>query len=297
MRSSKIFKEKGAESGHRYGKLILTGRTCVKAAHGQLRKFVEADCDCGGVGWFLLYLLKNGDTKSCGCLRGESARKRMTTHGLKSHPLYDVYYAMLGRCYNEKDKGYVNYGGRGIHVCERWQSGFLYFYRWAIKNGWEEGKSLDRKDNDDDYRPGNCHFTTREVQSRNHRRNKMITAWGETKCLFDWGKDSRCKIGVWGLRSRFDSGEWESMEEMISAPKVEKRESQRNMKSNTMLTAFGETKCMSAWLEDERCLVKKESLMERLKKNMSHEDAISKAPTRGPQHKAGYLVSPAISES
>lgn len=275
----KRFKEKYSyQKGVKYGRLTLTGRNYMLPSYGQLRRYVEAECKCGVTKEYLFKRLTEGETKSCGCLRRDVSRKRMTTHGISYHPLSDVWDAMKKRCYDTRNDHYPYYGGKGVKMCKSWKNSFITFYNWCIKNGYEEGKSIDRKDNDGDYRPSNCRFTTRAVQSRNTSRNKMITAFGETKCLFDWGKDKRCVLGVWGLRRRYDSGAWANMEEMISTPHISKKVSQRNTKRNTMITAFGETKCMAAWLEDKRCKVKIWGLMERVKKGWSGEKIISTPP-------------------
>lgn len=107
----------------------------------------------------------------------------------------------------------------------------------------------------------------------------MITAWGETKCLLDWSNDKRCPIGYWGLRNRLDRGKWTDMEAMISTPHQEKKETQRKSKSAVMITAFGETKCMTAWLEDERCLVKLDALRDRYKKGWDGENILTTPPS------------------
>jgi hypothetical protein len=262
-----------------YGRLTLTGVTFMRAMYGQMVRVVEAFCDCGTSGHFLFKRLTAGDTKSCGCLRSDTARDRMTTHGLSRHPLYEVHRSMQKRCYIEESPAYKDYGGRGIEICDEWVDDFVAFYEWAVENGYQSGLSIDRKDNDKGYSPDNCHFTNRETQSRNNRRNKMITAFGETKCLFDWGKDERCKVGVWGLRSRFDRGTWTDMEAMISSPgETDRKKVSHNLKTNVRITAFGETKCMAEWLEDERCLVKIDAIRDRIKKGWDGERILTTPP-------------------
>lgn len=80
-----------------------------------------------------------------------------------------VYHAMLARCYNPKAKSYKDYGGRGIGVCDEWKNqekicthygiwskGWKAFEKWALENGYAEGLTIDRIDNDKDYSPLNC---------------------------------------------------------------------------------------------------------------------------------------------
>lgn len=264
------------QKGTVYGRLTLTGVTYMRVMYGQMVRQVEAECDCGAHGTFLFKRLTCGDTKSCGCLLRDVARERMTTHGLSKHPLYLVHQEMRKRCYIESTASFKDYGGRGIEICDEWVDDFPAFYEWAVENGYQSELSLERRDNDKGYSPENCHFTNRETQNRNTRRNKMITAFGVTKCLFDWGKDSRCSVGVWGLRSRLDRGKWTDMEAMISEPAVEKTKEKRKKD----LTAFGESKSVSAWMRDKRCNVKVDSFRDRLEKGWDVERALSYPPTR-----------------
>lgn len=275
MKLSRLKEEDFTGKGTQFGRLILTGKTYMTPMYGQLRRVVEAECDCGTMRMYVLSSLRQGLTKSCGCLQRETMSRIHTIHGLTKHPLFSVWQEMLKRCYIESNHAYKDYGARGIGVCDEWQEAFLNFYNWAVENGYQTGKSLDRVNNDGNYEPSNCRFADRKVQSRNKRGNRYFTAFGETKCLFDWGKDPRCAVTVWALRSRVDREKWDDFEKALTTPITDRKSISRNTKRNTMLTAFGETKCMSAWLEDPRCTVKKWGLMERLKKGMEPEKAIT----------------------
>ena len=88
------------------------------------------------------------------------------THGQSRTKLYRVYYSMLQRCINPKATGYDRYGGRGISVCEEWQD-FKVFNEWSLANGYKEGLTIDRNNNDGNYEPSNCSWETRCIQSRN----------------------------------------------------------------------------------------------------------------------------------
>lgn len=130
----------------------------------------ECLCDCGNVELVTGPSLKNGTSKSCGCLQIESA----TTHGMKNTQIWNTWHGIRQRCFNPKNKAYKDYGGRGITVCDRWLT-FEGFYRdmgpgyeKCIANG--EKISLDRyPDNNGNYEPGNCRWATIEQQNRNMR--------------------------------------------------------------------------------------------------------------------------------
>ena len=106
---------------------------------------------------------------------------------------YIIWGLMRQRCRNPKATGYHRYGGRGIKVCERWDS-FENF--WADMGPRPSPRhTIERSDNDGNYEPGNCRWATYADQSRNKRNNRNLTLNGETLCLNDWANKT-------GLTSR-----------------------------------------------------------------------------------------------
>jgi hypothetical protein len=83
--------------------------------------------------------------------------------------LYSTYVAMKQRCHNKHHENYASYGGRGIHVCEKWRISFAAFYSWARINGYRKGLQIDRINNDLGYSPENCRFVTPSENQRNKR--------------------------------------------------------------------------------------------------------------------------------
>ena len=93
---------------------------------------------------------------------------------------------MVQRCSNPKYPQYQDYGGRGITLCVRW----LTFANFLADMGARPvGTTLDRMDNDEDYRPGNCRWATKSEQMRNTRRNRWIEIDGRRQCLTDWCRE------------------------------------------------------------------------------------------------------------
>ena len=114
--------------------------------------------------------LMTGNTKSCGCLHEEAMREQTgpRTHGLTRHYMYRTWANMLRRCENPQDHFYYRYGGRGITVCERWHDVKLFIADIESLLGFRPpGMTLDRKDNDGNYEPGNVRWATAAEQVAN----------------------------------------------------------------------------------------------------------------------------------
>lgn len=133
-------------------------------------------CGCGTPRLVSGPSLRTGITTSCGCRRIEVSKKTFKTHGMAGTKLNRVWSGMKARCSNPKHESYANYGGRGIKVCNRWQS----FDNFLADMGetYRDGLSIDRVDNDGDYEPNNCRWATLAEQATNKRYPKIETPMG-----------------------------------------------------------------------------------------------------------------------
>lgn len=125
-------------------------------------------CVCGKNSNVSAHALLSGHSHNCGCKRrtiGDHVRK----HGFSQSRLYSIWNGMRKRCQNPSTHGYENYGGKGICVCEEWDTDVLSFRKWALANGYEEGLTIDRIDGDADYCPTNCRWVTRSEQNKNRK--------------------------------------------------------------------------------------------------------------------------------
>ena len=102
--------------------------------------------------------------------------------------LHSVWSTMKQRCNNPNRPKYPRYGGRGIRVCEDWNNDFMCFYDWSISNGYSPELQLDRKDNDGDYCPENCRWTTLKENTKNRRTSIFLTVKGVTLNAVGWAE-------------------------------------------------------------------------------------------------------------
>lgn len=114
----------------------------------------------------------------------------MLKHGGCGTRLYRIWYDMRRRCSYEKSINWHLYGGRGIKVCDEWESDFESFRNWAIENGYSESLTLDRINNDGNYEPSNCRWATADEQNANKRTCVNVTIEGETKTVTEWCKET-----------------------------------------------------------------------------------------------------------
>jgi len=167
-------------TGQKFGKL-----TAIKPIRSsKLGKSIWLfDCDCGNQKEVFAVNVRNGHTKSCGCIR--KIHPNGTIHGGVNTRIYNLFATMKARCNNVNSQAYKDYGGRGIKICDEWNT-FVSFRRWALENGYADDLSIDRINNDGDYEPSNCRWATRKEQSRNTRRNIFVEIEGNIKSLSEW---------------------------------------------------------------------------------------------------------------
>lgn len=151
-------------------------------------------CDCGREGRAAAYDLRHGKTKGCRACNSAARVGRgnpsVRVHGLSDSPTQWVWSDMKRRCYSPHRRGYENYGGRGIRICNRWlrgdgtQSGFACFLADMGERP-SKNHQIDRIDNDGHYTPENCRWIPRDAQNYNKRNTFRFSAFGRELTLAD----------------------------------------------------------------------------------------------------------------
>lgn len=140
------------------------------------------------------------------------------SRGGKCTSEYNAWRSMWKRCTDRNNPSYRRYGGRGICVCKRWEMFEEFFADVGVKPSQEH--SLDRKDNDGDYEPGNTRWATVSEQQSNKRNNRIIEAFGERKTISEWSRTTN--ISVQALSMRIDTIGW-SVERALTTHVREKK--------------------------------------------------------------------------
>jgi hypothetical protein len=189
------------EIGKRFGRLIVVSLSDNKGTSSVWNCL----CDCGNEVIVLGAKLRNGHTQSCGCFRVEIATFTMTAHGDTcghvQSPEYKTWTGMKRRCLRAKAAFYLDYGGRGISVCDRWLKSFENFLKDMGRKP-SDSHSIDRIDVNGNYEPSNCRWATVEEQAVNRRNNKFIEHLGRRLTYSQWERVLGLKPGIVSKRIR-----------------------------------------------------------------------------------------------
>ena len=189
----------------RFGRLVVIKRIENRVyGNKYIKTCWECACDCGNTITATTQDLRKGDVLSCGCLKIEKQKERLTVHGEHDTKLHNIWCAMRRRCNNVNNKDYKYYGGRGIHVCNEWIDNYIEFNKWARASGYKYGLTIDRIDTNGDYCPNNCRWISIKDQCNNRRSNKLVTYKGETHTIKEWSE--KCNIPYSRLYMRIRNG-------------------------------------------------------------------------------------------
>ena len=184
--------------GKKFNKLTVI-KICGRDKY--YHKLFLCRCECGNYINCTIHRLINNNTKSCGCLRDEKFLNRIYIHGQSNTRLMNCWYSMKNRCYLIKTKQFKDYGERGITVCDEWINDFMSFKNWAEENGYTDKLSIDRINNNGNYCPDNCKWSTQKEQANNRRSNILVTIEKETLNISQWCK--KLNMSDYQFRKRY----------------------------------------------------------------------------------------------
>lgn len=167
-------------------------------------------CKCGNKINVSLYSVKSGNTKSCGCLQAELRKlAKYVNHGMCNTPTYKSWVAMKRRCI---EPSRIFHHGRGITYCERWES----FENFLSDMGERpKGKTIDRIDNNGNYEPSNCRWSTMREQAGNRRNSVKLFFNEKLLSVHDWSDITGIPIAT--IRARVSRYGW-SVEKSLTTP-------------------------------------------------------------------------------
>lgn len=183
----------------------------------------KCQCRCGGEVTVESTMVIYGNTKSCGCLKKETARQnclKRKTHGMKQTREYQVWCAIIQRCNNPNNKNYNYYGGRGIH-CKDWIK-FENFFR--DMGPIPIGMTIERINNDGPYCKSNCKFADKYTQANNRRSNKRFVLNGISRTLTEWARDYNVSPHL--VLSRINKG-WDLEKALNQRPRFKRQRKER----------------------------------------------------------------------
>lgn len=193
-----------------FGKLTVIERVLITRKNATSKNGVKrenvwlCECECGNKKNVYPHALRNGSTKSCGECRDTNGVKRKDYNGEEFKRLRDIFKNMKRRCYDEKNKDFKNYGGKGIKIHEEWLNDPESFCQWSIENGYDDNLTIDRIDSCGNYSPDNCRWVTMKVQQNNRTNNLMIEINGKKQTMQQWVDETGIKYST--LRYRYHKG-------------------------------------------------------------------------------------------
>ena len=207
-------------TGQTFGYLTILRVSETPGGHGK-RAIWWAQCVCGKA----LEIRTDGfrsnrkpTPSSCGCMTSRLRSEGRKTHGMSRHKAFAVWRSMLDRCTLPSHQAWKNYGGRGITVCARWLNSFTNFWT-DMGPTYQQGLTLDRRDNSRGYELENCHWVTPKAQARNTRANRIINTPQGPMLVCEAAEVSG--IGMTTLLYRANHG-WTGSE-MFLPPKADNR--------------------------------------------------------------------------
>ena len=197
--------------GNKYGHLLVL-KSLGNNGSGHYMSLVR--CDCGKE-----YIVPDTELiygRRLGCHKCSASNK---IHGQTNTKLFNIWQSMKQRCNDKNCKTYKDYGGRGIKVCGEWENKFMNFYNWANANGYNEGLTIDRINNNGNYEPNNCQWVDIIQQANNKRNNVRVIYQNKEYTIAELSRKTNVDYEL--LRRRIKNG-W-NIENAIKEPAIKGR--------------------------------------------------------------------------
>lgn len=160
-------------SRDKYGHLVYRGK-CLKCGYEKIGAFGEFSAP-SKITSVCNHKRANGDPIPYG-------------HKWNNKRIGKIFKDMVRRCYNQNDKDYSIYGGKGVTIYGEWLSNPLLFEKWALNNGYHDDLTIDRIDSDKDYCPENCQWISLEDNARKAGKVNWVTVNNETLTGRQWSE-------------------------------------------------------------------------------------------------------------
>ncbi|MEK6932594.1 MAG: hypothetical protein AABW56_02250 [Nanoarchaeota archaeon] len=199
------------KSGRNFGMLtIIKEDGKFIQPSGQAQRAFLCKCKCGKEKRIRLSALIHHRTISCSCISGERSGD------CGKSKIYNKWRSIKHRCYNKKNARRNIYLDRGIKMCPEWYNSYLVFKKWCLENGYKDGLTIDRTDNDKNYEPSNCRFVSSRDNCNNRRNTFKILYKGVNYPFMQLMRDKKIIPHFPSIKGRIKRG-W-TIERAIDTP-------------------------------------------------------------------------------
>lgn len=205
-------------TGQVFGRLTVLEYS--HSTHNGGHSYWKCQCECGNIITTVRARLKDGRTRSCGCLQRDLAKERYSKPNRrigetrKKTPEYTCWQNIKTRCFNPSTNSFKNYGERGITICDEWRDNFDQFFE-DMGTRPSPKHSVERKDNSLPYSKENCVWALPVTQVRNRRITRKFSMNGVELPIGEWCEKYNANYNV--VYNRVAALGWD-LEEALTTP-------------------------------------------------------------------------------
>lgn len=151
--------------------------------------------------------------------------------------LGNIFYGIVQRCYNENNKSYRWYGGKGVRICQEWLNNPKFFEEWSLQNGYKDNLTIDRIDENKDYCPENCRWIPFEENVRRAGKVNWITVDNITLTGRQWSE--KLGLGLMTINKYIREYGLDKTKELINAILKEPLSTKQRQHCQTWFDVYG----------------------------------------------------------